>query len=201
MTQQPQNIIIRKADISDAKTMALLHIAEIKGGLFSFLGPAFVSGVYKTLLELKDSTALIAQEGNSTVGFICGVADTNTFFKRHLIKRGLISAFYSLPHLFRFSRARMIFCAVRYPVKFEQDLPPAELLSMAVHQQHHGEGIGSLLFNKFSDEMQRKRINNFRIVTDELNVPAQKFYENLRCREACRKEAFAGGKIVVFVWP
>lgn len=203
MSDTHYNVRLRRAEMRDVAQMADWHISEIRGGPFSLLGPAFVRGSYRTLLEMDRGVALVAENEGNMAGFVCGVTDTGAFFRHHLLRRGVISALLCLPHILRPSHVCMIVNAAFYPAKFPRELPRAELLSMVVNRQSQGKGIGRILFEEFKNRMSDNGVQSFRITTGENNLAAREFYRRMGCREIAGtvKSSGSAGKIAVFVWP
>jgi len=57
--------------------------------------------------------------------------------------------------------------------------PEAELLKIAVRKRNRRSGIGRTLFNRLSDELQKRKITSLFIEVRSNNRPALDFYEKL----------------------
>jgi len=169
---------IELAKKEDALEIAKIHKAEINKGFLSTLSVAFLKNFYLSLIDSNKSFCIIAKENNQVVGFISGVEDLDDFYSRFFKKYFFQSFFILFRKFFSISFIVKAFETLFYPVK-EKDLPKAELLTMAVRREFHGQGIASQMFLKFISEMKNRGIKSFKVLVGEELKPAIGFYEKM----------------------
>lgn len=169
-------MIFRLAQKKDAWQIAEIHQQEIKKGFLSTLNNNFLTKIYSAIIGSKYSFCVIAEKDQKIRGFIAGVTDFNSFYL-YFLKRYFFSAIVLIfPKIFNFKNIKKIFEVLFYPQK-EENLPEAELLSMALSKDFQGKGIAGLMFNKFISEMKNRKINSFKVLVGSSLSPAIRFYE------------------------
>lgn len=164
------------AEKKDALQIAQIHKTEINKGFLSSLNVYFLKNLYSAVIESNVSFCIVAKENENVIGFIAGVTDLNKFysyfFKRYFLR--------SMPLLFKkifsISFIRKIIETLFYPVK-EKNLPPAELLTMAVSKQFQGQGIAGKMFLEFVSEVKKRNVKKFKVLVGEELASAIHFYE------------------------
>ena len=112
------------------------------------------------------------------VGFVVGVEDQQGFYTKLLKKRLLSFALVALPATFKnpLILPRLL-RAVRYPARSQQAASLALLMSIGVHPDRHGIGIGQALVQAFLSQMRARGIPAVSLVTDrDNNALANDFY-------------------------
>ena len=169
-------INIRLANKKDCQQVAKIHLQEIKWGFLSRLGEKFLCYFYQALIDSPSGFLIIAQENDSFVGFISGSTDLKKFYK--IFSRKYF--FKILPLLFRklfsVNILKKIYETRKYS-KEENDLPKAELISIALHSQFQGIGISAQLLDEFFLEMKKRKIRTIKVIVGENLVQANKFYQ------------------------
>ena len=164
------------ADKKDALQIAQIHKNEINKGFLSSLGIVFLGNFYSALIESKFSFCVVAKEDDRIVGFISGVFDLNKFYQYFLKNYFFQSVVLLYKKIFNISYIKKILETLLYPVK-EKNLPPAELLTMAVLKQFQGQGIAGKMFFEFLGEMKKRDIKTFKVLVGEELKSAIAFYE------------------------
>lgn len=167
-------MIIRLAGQKDAKEIAKIHKEEIKEGFLSSLPLVFLEKLYSAAIE---SDFIIVAEGSGMiVGFMAGTTDIkklySVFLKRYFFHSVIILFF----KIFNFSALKKIIENLLYPKK-EQDLPKAELITVAVKKEFQGNGLAGEMLALFQQEMKNKGVDVFKVIVGEELKPAIKFYE------------------------
>ena len=73
---QIQNLKIRKADLDDARSCALIHQQEIPTGFLSQLGLRFLKLLYAAMIRSSKAICLVVEDEEfQVVGCVCGCSD------------------------------------------------------------------------------------------------------------------------------
>src|ERR1035437_4365662 len=81
MTGETGNAMdIRKAAAADLPGITSTHRAAFKDFFLTQLGPAFLRGYYRTVLEYSGGILLVAIRDKSVVGFAAGFIDPPRFY-------------------------------------------------------------------------------------------------------------------------
>ena len=182
LKQMQQQIVIRKANLLDAKACAMIHKQEIATGFLSQLGVRFLELLYTAMVLSQHALCLVAEdEEKHIVGFISGCYDVRKFYKEFFIKHGLRAFLIILPQIIRLSILRKIFETIKYPANEVNgnDLPEAELLSIAVNTHLRGLGISEKLANALFDEFRKRGIQSLKVVVGTENTRANGFYKKV----------------------
>lgn len=167
-------MVIRLAGQKDAREIAKIHKEEIGKGFLSSLPLAFLEKLYSAAIE--SDFVVVAEEGGKIIGFMAGTADIKKLYSNFLKKYFFHSVIFLFFKIFSFSSLRKILENLLYPKK-EQDLPKAELLTVAVIKEFQGKGLAGEILEVFLREMKNKGIKIFKVVVGEELKPAIKFYE------------------------
>lgn len=168
------NIILAKKE--DALEIAEIHKTEIHKGFLSALSVPFLKNLYLALIESDKSFCIVARENSRVIGFISGVEDLDKFYFSFFKKYFFQSVILLFKKFFSISFLVKIFETSFYPIK-EKELPKAELLTMAVKNEFHSQGIASKMFLKFVSEMRNQNVKSFKVLVGEGLKPAISFYE------------------------
>jgi len=74
------DLVIRSASVSDIGSIGRVHRAAFRFFFLTQLGPAFLRGYYRTLLEYPGGILLVAIRDKSVVGFAAGFIDPPGFY-------------------------------------------------------------------------------------------------------------------------
>ena len=183
----------------DAPAIAALHVAAIRSGFLSSLGSAFLTQIYRGLIDDPDGVVLVIRNKERNVaGFVAGAANTISSYGRMMRRRALSLGLAALPALI--SRPRLIRRAVetlRYPSVASTDLPEAELLAMAVAAEFQSQGFGAELVSEFIGRMAAPAV---RVVVGSTNEGARRFYRAQGFTAVQQTEVHAGQPSEVLVW-
>ena len=183
-----QNLKIRIANFLDAKACAKIHQQEIATGFLSQLGIRFLEALYTAMVTSQHALCIVAEdEKGQVVGFVSGCFHVSKFYKEFLVKHGLKVFLILLPQMVKPSVLKKVFETARYPSTAadtdtaigENNLPKAELLSIAVKQHVRGMGVSQRLAAALFDECAKKEIQSIKVVVGIENIRANKFYEKV----------------------
>jgi len=190
----------RGATDADAAAIARLHAARIGEGFLVTLGPAFLRRLYRRIIRSDRAFALVAEDSGAIVGFVAVAADTGRLYREFFVRDGIVAGFAALPAMVR--RPRHVWETVRYGLGGEHDdLPPAEVLAVAVAGSAAGRGIGGDLVAHALEELDRRDVRAARVVTAAANDAARRMYRRCGFRPVARTEVHRGVPQEVLVWP
>ena len=188
-----------RATARDADPISRLHAQSIKTGFLASLGENFLRCLYSGLIEDPTAVVLVARApGGDVVGFVAGSADTKRSFRRILQKRFLAMGISALPALLAApGRTREAFETLRYGSMQEEELPPAELMSIAVDGRVRSQGLGRRLVKAFLDELTQPAV---RVVVGFENDRARSLYRAHGFVPVKEMEVHKGARSEVLVW-
>mgnify|MGYP000883075912 CR=1 FL=1 len=163
-----------------APEAAQLHILGIESGFISSLGLDFVTALYEAIAESKSSFGFVTCEGEEVIGFVAFTENINSLYKSIIWKKGFKFAFLLGSRLFSWTRLKRIWETLLYPSRVKaDDLPAAELLSIAVSPQARGKGIASQLIEAGIAECRKRGMDRMKVLVGANLVAANKLY--LKC--------------------
>lgn len=197
---------VREAIPDDLGATAALHVEALHGGLFTRLGPRFVSRWHATHLPSRLGILLVAtvpagaspgepDVGEKVVGFLAGNLDrcsfTEEILRRHRRRLARTGVFALLTHprtagYFLRTRAgaygrRLWSHAVRSggssrPPQSARSDAVAELTAIAVEREHRHGRVGTALVEEFLDRCDRAGVTATELMTEVGARGAAGFY-------------------------
>ncbi len=168
----------------DARAVAELHRRGIDSGFLSTLGAGFLRQMYKAITMAPAGFGYVWEQDGQVLGFVAGAERTGKLYKQALLRRGLLMGLAAMGSILRPARLRRIIETLRYPAETEQDLPGAEVLSIAVSEQARGKGVGKALMKTALEEFRRRGIEKLKVAVWADNEPANQFYKQCGFRLA-----------------
>lgn len=169
--------LIRSAKKNDCFQVARIHCQEIKWGFLSQLGEKFLYYFYEAMTDSPNAFLIIAKNNNSVIGFISGCTDLKKFYQEFVRKYILKVSLILLKRILNLRVIKKIFEIMKYSKQNKENLPEAELLSIAVSKEFQGSGVAQKLLEKFFFEMKERGIKQVKVIIGE-NLPrAVRFYE------------------------
>ena len=166
---------MRRDDLGD---VVRIHLAAFPNFFLSFLGPRFLREFYAA--TLREGVALVAANDDRVTGFVAGVTQPQSFYRR-LLKSRFVPVALSLiaPALRRPSTiARVFRRATSRTVGATPD--GAELMSLAVDPAQQRRGEGRKLVEAFAAVAKRRGVGRLWLTTDANdNDRVKTFYESL----------------------
>ncbi len=166
---------MRLAKPGDAAAVASLHQQEISFGFLSSLPHMFLAKFYEGIIRYPGGFCVVAEDGGRVVGFITGITDMRAF-SRFFLRNFFFSAVFLLPRMIGISTIRKLFESLRYS-QHQDDLPKAELLTMAVVRDFQGRGVAKEMFTLLLGEMKARGVKAFRVLVGEKLQGAIAWYE------------------------
>src|SRR5262249_36103754 len=159
--------------------LAELHATRISEGFLSSLGVGFLTRLYRRITRSRDSFAYVELDrpGGRVVGFAAATASTGELYKSFALHDGVVAGARAAPPLL--PSWRRVLETLRYPGNEGADLPPAEILAVAVDAEAGGRGVGRRVVDAATALLAARGIAEVKVVTGSDNVAALKLYE--RC--------------------
>lgn len=173
---------------SHARAAAELHRKGIDTGFLSSLGPGFLTQLYKALPACPAGFGYVWEDSAGVLGFVCCAESTGRAYKQSLLRRGVQMALPILRFLIRPSVIRRMIHTLRYPSQVGDELPAAEVLSIAVSADARGKGVGKALMEAAFEEFRRRGISQVKVAVWAGNETANRFYERCGYHLAVQRE-------------
>ncbi len=171
---------LRPARAGDAAAMARVHREAMPSAFLPTLGRGFLRRLYGAMIADAGVVTIVAEDRGRVVGLATAATSVGAFYRRFARRGGLAAGLAAAPHLLRPSVLRRAIETARYPAGME-DLPAAELLSIAVAGARRSSGVGSDLAAAIGRELAGMGVSECRAVVAVDNVGANRFYEGLGC--------------------
>lgn len=180
--------------------VAALHASCIDRGFLSLLGIPFLSLMYQAIDESAEGVLLIEEESGRVLGYVSGCCGMGPIY-RQMLRHPMRLFWALLPSLLKPSRLRRILEILRYgrsqPTR--EELPGAELLSIAVAPEARGTGIAEVLYRRLVAHFRQQGVAAFKITVGDVLLPAQRFYTRMGAVPAAHVEVHAGSASTIFV--
>jgi len=183
-------VTVRPAGTADAPVAARLHATRITEGFLSFLGPAFLTRLYRRITRSPGSFLLVADAGGTVVGFIAGSADVGGLYRTFLARDGVAAALGCAPRLVR--GWRRVLETLRHGSGGAGAGRGTELLAVAVDPGSSGRGVGTALVAAFLDRARASGATEAYVVVGADNTGAIGLYERAGFTRAEEFELHAG---------
>ena len=169
---------ISPLECSHAREVAQLHIQCISTGFISSLGLNFVTSLYESIAQSESCFGCVAQKDQQVIGFVAFTSDLNSLYRSVIKNKGFRFALLLTKKMFSWKNVKKIFQTLFYPRRVKQlDLPPAELLSVAVAPDQQGQGIANQLIQNGLQQCSRHGLNDVKVLVAADNGPANKLYK------------------------
>jgi len=170
-------MIVRRMRRDDLDAVVAIHLAAFPNFFLTFLGARFLSVFYDAVMH--DGIALVATENDRVAGFVAGMLESKSFYRRLWRKRFLHVAIAILPTVLRHP-STLLRVARRGVGRAFQPASGAELMSLAVHPRDQHRGVGRALVEAFIASVHDTGKESLWLITDAAdNDAVQKFYETL----------------------
>jgi ribosomal protein S18 acetylase RimI-like enzyme len=187
---------IRLATTDDVARIAQLHATRIGTGFLSSLGERFLRRLYRRAVLSPDAFVLVT--GDPPVdGFAAVALSTGRLYRSFVVRDGIVAGVEAAPGLLR--TPRRTWETLRYPAS-AVDLPPAEVLSIAVDERASGRGLGGALAGAVEEELQRRGVDAARIVIAADNSASLGVFTRRGWTLAERVELHSGTPSEILVW-
>jgi glycosyltransferase involved in cell wall biosynthesis/ribosomal protein S18 acetylase RimI-like enzyme len=198
----PDGIRIREASRRDAEVMSRLHRERLPDAFLPLLGGRFLRLMYRAVIEDPSGVALIAENDEGVVGFAAGTPSVEEFYRRFRRRYGIRAAVAVSHRLIHRDVRRRFRETSAYPDR-TGDLPPAELLAIAVDPVHLSRGVGTSLARGVLDGLSSGGAVEVRVTVAAKNEAANEFYSRLGFRLARTIAVHEGvpSNVWIIRWP
>ncbi len=172
-----------------ASAVAGLHSQSIHTGFLSSLGTSFLRQLYTALARCPSGFGYVwVEPDGEAMGFIACAESTSRVYREALRRRFVRMLVPLLRHLARRSVVQRMEQTLRYPAELSDDLPPAEVLSIAVSDRARGKGVGKALMAAAMAEFGRRGMTRVKVAVAAANEPANRFYRSCGFQLALQRE-------------
>lgn len=180
-----QTVTVRSMRPDDVPAVVALHLRAFPGFFLSFLGPRFLSVLYRAAVEL-DEISLVAVADGKVAGLVMGSAHPGGFFRRLRQARALQFAYAALPSVLRHPESALrVARALRKPEQARKAAGTATLMSLAVDPALQARGLGRLLVSSFVQRAASRGAVSVDLTTDKYdNDAVNAFYRGMGFRVA-----------------
>jgi ribosomal protein S18 acetylase RimI-like enzyme len=195
------DVNVRVGVASDLDRVVALHTLRIDEGFLPSLGRPFLHRLYRRVMRSRDAFVLVAdrdpRHGGPAFGFVAGAADLSALYRRFVVRDGVPAGIVAAPRLA--SSIPRALETLRYP-DATGDLPPAEILAVAVDELVAGEGVGAALMAGACKRFTMMGVTRAKVVTAAGNEAALRMYQKAGFVPHSRIEVHAGAESEVLVW-
>jgi ribosomal protein S18 acetylase RimI-like enzyme len=191
-------VAVRPGDGADAPAAARLHADRIADGFLSFLGPGFLTRLYRRIPRTPGSFLLVADDHGAVVGFLAGSADVGSLYRSFALHDGLAAGLAAGPRLVRgWRRARE---TLRHGSGGPGTGRGVELLAVAVEPGHEGRGVGTSLVAAFLERVVASGGREAYVVVGAANAGAVGLYRRAGFVAGPEFELHPGTRSVLMQW-
>ena len=190
---------VRLGREGDAAAAGQLHAEQIAGGFLAFLGPGFLTRLYRRVCRSSGSFLLVADDEAGVVGFVAGSADVPGLYRAFLLRDGLPAAFAALGPLLRGWRRALE--TLRHGSSEGAGAGRGvELLAISVDPSHQGRGTGGQLVDAFLRRVTDSGAHAAYVVVAADNRRAVALYRRAGFTGRDEFELHAGTTSLVMQW-
>jgi ribosomal protein S18 acetylase RimI-like enzyme len=190
---------VRSGRDVDAPAAARLHATRIGDGFLSFLGPGFLTRLYRRVTRTPGAFLLVADDGPVVVGFVAGSSDVRGLYRTFLIHDGVPAGLSAAPRLAR--GWRRVLETLRHGAGGGTGTGRGtELLAIAVDPAHEGRGVGAALVAAFCDRVVDAGATGAYVVVEASNTGAVGLYRRAGFVPDTSFELHAGTRSLLMQW-
>jgi len=190
---------VRLAKKEDAKQLAQIHRLEIAKGFLASLPLSFLTKFYEAIVDAGSGICVVGEDEGRVVGFIAGTSNLKEFSRYFLGHYFFQAVFMLAPQIVHGGVLKKILESLRYAGKSE-DLPSAELLTIAVQKEFQSQGVATRMLDLFISAMRERGVKVFKVVVGEDLKEAIAFYEKrgFRFHESTRIHGDKSSRIYLY---
>ncbi len=177
MRETQSQVEFKDLQIAHAGQVAALHIQCISSGFISSLGIDFVTSLYEAVVQSKSSFGVVAVRNAKVLGFAAFTTNLNKLYKSAVWRKGLIFALLLAGNVRSRGRVKKMFETLFYPARTKKmNLPPAELLSIAVAPEEREKGLAGQLIEEGFRHCRKTGVDKIKVLVGADNKPGNKLY-------------------------
>jgi ribosomal protein S18 acetylase RimI-like enzyme len=172
---------LRQAAAEDIEGIVVAHLQSFPEFFLTCLGRPFLRRLYHGILTDASGVVLVAEANGTIMGFVAGVLDQSSFYRRQLLCRGLSYLWAALPAMIHDPRIVIrVLRSVKRPRQAQGSVSQTCLMSLGVLPSAQGRGVGRQLVSAFCHTVAEKGARSVSLTTDALsNDSVNKFYQGL----------------------
>lgn len=176
--------VIRIAKIDDARGVSGIHQRALEGSFLAKLGAGFLAQMYSYLIDREIVFVVMVED--RPAGFVSASVNPSGMMKRFVLNRPLCLVRIGLAVLRRPILLKGVLETVRAPSRPEgvgtdaeaESGVMAELLSIAIDDEHHRKGFASKLLTAVEGELKSRSVDCYKVVAGDKLDGANRFYRN-----------------------
>lgn len=193
------DVTVRLGRPADAPAAAQLHVDRITDGFLSFLGPGFLTRLYRRITRSPGSFLLVAEVGGTVVGFIAGSADVGGLYRTFLVRDGVPAALAAAARIVR-GRRRVLETLHHGRGGGAGTGRGTELLAVAVDPGWSGRGVGAAVLAAFLHQVGTSGATEAYVVVGADNAGAIGLYRRAGFGPVEEFELHAGTRSLLMQW-
>ena len=177
MNETQSQVEFKDLQVIHAGQVAALHIQCISTGFISSMGIDFVTSLYDAIVKSKSSLGVVAVRNEKVIGFVSFTTNLNKLYKSIILRKGLKFALLLAGNVLSLRRIKKIFETLFYPARIKKmNLPPAELLSIAVAPEERRKGLAGQLIEKGLRLYRKTGVDKVKVLIGADNKAGNKLY-------------------------
>ena len=177
MDKSQGQVEFKDLQAAHAGQVAALHIQCISTGFISSMGIDFVTSLYDAIVKSKSSLGVVAVKNGKVIGFVAFTTNLNKLYKSIIRRKGLKFALLLAGNVLSLRRIKKIFETLSYPARIKKmNLPPAELLSIAVAPEERRKGLAGQLIEKGLRLYRKTGVDKVKVLIGADNKAGNKLY-------------------------
>ena len=177
MDKSQGQVEFKDLQVAHAGQVAALHIQCISTGFISSMGIDFVTSLYDAIVKSKSSLGVVAVKNEKVIGFVAFTTNLNKLYKSIIRRKGLKFALLLAGNVLSLRRIKKIFETLSYPARIKKmNLPPAELLSIAVAPEERRKGLAGQLIEKGLRLYRKTGVDKVKVLIGADNKAGNKLY-------------------------
>ena len=193
----------RELTDADILQVARLHAACLNQGFLSKLGEDLLVLLYRDMTMQEDVFVIAAEVNGEIAGFVAGACHVGGLYRHFVLRHAFDAGLRILPSFLSLKTLRRVTETLLYPLTrrrhTEIPLPEAELLSIAVGENHRGTPVAAVLYHALMEQFQARGEKAFQIRVGAELQRAIRFYEKMGARQATHIEVHRGEPSVAMV--
>jgi ribosomal protein S18 acetylase RimI-like enzyme len=161
----------------DIKKISFIHFHNINGKIHE-LGISFIRLLYDFFNEDHDIFFSICKKNDQLIGFAAFTLNNKLIYKKFFFKNFFKILIFILKNIYNFKLIKNFFLLILSSFKSSNLTIPCELLSISVSNNFRRKGIASKLVYHSEKYLDKIKVNQYIVRTEENNLDNNLFYMN-----------------------
>ena len=161
----------------DIEKISFIHFHNINGKIHE-LGISFICLLYNFFNEDDDIFFSICKKNDQLIGFASFTLDNKLIYKKFFLKNFLRIMIFLLKNIYNLKLIKNFFLLILSSFKSSKLKNSCELLSISVSNNFRRKGIASKLVYHSEKYLDKIRVNQYIVRTEENNLENNLFYTN-----------------------